>query len=182
MALIGYARISTRHQDLTTQIKQLEAAGCERIFAEQFTGSRMKRPEFDRCLAFLRRGDVLTVTRLKRLGRNTRGLLELVDLELAPRGVELNSLAESFDTRTPTGRMLFTVLSAVAEMDRELTVEASEEALAIARAEGKTGGRRPVLTPEQVEHARRLFAEGESRRAIARTLGVGRSTIGRVVA
>lgn len=179
--LIGYARISTPRQNLTTQIKELQAAGCARIFAEQFTGSRMRRPEFDRCLEYLRPGDALTITRLKRLGRNTRGLLELT-ADLEARGVQLVSLAEAFDTRTIPGRMLFTVLAAVAEMDRELTIEAVEEGLAVARAEGRTGGRRHALTPQQREHARRLVAEGTSHREVARLLNVGRSTIQRAVA
>jgi DNA invertase Pin-like site-specific DNA recombinase len=174
--LIGYARVSTRHQDVSTQVTQLNAAGCSRIFSETFTGSRMRRPQFDACLEFMRPGDTLTVTRLKRLGRNTRGLLDLVDV-LRARDLELRSLAESFDTRTIQGRMLFTVLAAVAEMDRELTIEAVNDGLEIARDAGRVGGRPRALTPEQVDNARQLIEGGATASSVARTFGIARATL-----
>ena len=113
--ILGYARVSTDDQDLTNQRTELHAAGCSRIFAEKITGTRRERPELDRMLDHLRGGDVVTVTRLDRLARSTRDLLEIAE-RLRAAGAGLRSLDEPWaDTTSPAGRMVLTVFSGIAE-------------------------------------------------------------------
>ena len=113
--ILGYARVSTDDQDLTNQRAELHAAGCSRIFAEKITGTRRKRPELDRMLDHLRGGDVVTVTRLDRLARSTRDLLEIAE-RLRAAGAGLRSLGEPWaDTTSPAGRMVLTVFAGIAE-------------------------------------------------------------------
>ena len=120
---IGYARVSTDDQDLTNQRAELHAAGCARIFAEKITGTRRERPELARMLDHLRGGDVVTVTRLDRLARSTRDLLEIAE-RLRAAGAGLRSLDEPWaDTTTPAGRMVLTVFAGIAEFERSLIID-----------------------------------------------------------
>ncbi|EMZ7167542.1 recombinase family protein [Escherichia coli] len=121
--MIGYARVSTDDQDLTNQRAELHAAGCTRIFAEKITGTHAKRPELGRMLDHLRAGDVVTVTRLDRLARSTRDLLDIAE-QLQAKGAGLRSLAEPWaDTTTPAGRMVLTVFAGIAEFERSLIID-----------------------------------------------------------
>ena len=144
MAKIGYARVSTRSQNDDSQVDDLTAYGCEKIFTDAASGKLAARPELDKALAYLRAGDVLVITRLSRAMRSLKHLLALAE-ELRERGAGLVVLKQQIDTTTPTGRLVFHVLGAIDEFQRELIVEGTREGLDAARARGRTGGRKPKL-------------------------------------
>jgi DNA invertase Pin-like site-specific DNA recombinase len=180
--LIGYARVSTRDQDLTNQEAQLRSAGCGRIFAEKITGTRRARPQLDRMLDHLRDGDVIVVTRLDRLARSIRDLLDIVE-RIRDAGAGLRSLAEPWaDTTTPAGRMVLTVFGGMAEFERSLIVERTSSGRAAAKARGTKFGRKPTLTQAQLDHIYRLADEGNtSMQQIAALFGIHRSTLFRLL-
>jgi len=174
--LIGYARVSTTDQDLTLQIEALAKAGCERLFTDKASGARTDRPGLTEALHFARAGDTLIIWKLDRLGRSIRGLIELA-AGLSARKVDFRSLTDGFDTATPSGRLLFHILASVAEMERELIKERTIAGLAAARARGGTGGgRKPAMTAEKIDTARKLLAAGDKPAKIAKLLQVGLST------
>ena len=176
MTRIGYARISTTDQDASLQHEALKSAGCSRIFTDQMSGKYATRPELDACLDYLRAGDTLVIWRLDRLGRSVLNLQELAAL-LQGRGIELVSLTEQFDTSTPAGRMLFSVLSAVAEFERDLVSERTRAGLQIAAKSGRKGGRARKLTDADVELARTRISNGETVGQAAKAAGVSRVTL-----
>jgi DNA invertase Pin-like site-specific DNA recombinase len=177
MARIGYARVSTRGQNEASQVDELKAAGCERVFTDKASGKLASRPEWDACLAYLRQGDVLVITRLSRAARNIRHLLEVAD-SLRERGIDLIVIKQALDTTTPAGRLMFHIMASIDEFQRELIVEGTLEGLAAARARGRKGGRKPVLTPEQVSLAVQLYdAKTHSVQAIADLLKCSRPTV-----
>ncbi|OJY02555.1 MAG: resolvase [Rhizobiales bacterium 63-22] len=179
--LLGYARVSTDDQDLTNQRAELKAAGCTRIFAEKVTGAHAKRPELARMLDHLRAGDVVTVTRLDRLARNTRDLLDIAE-HLNAKGAGLRSLAEPWaDTTSPAGRMVLTVFAGIADFERALIASRTSAGRTAAMARGVRFGRRPTLTPEKLAHARRLIDEGHMASEAAELLGVHRATLWRAL-
>ena len=182
MARIGYARVSTRSQSQDSQVDDLGAYGVDRLFIDQgVSGKHARRPELDKALACLREGDVFVITRLSRAMRSLKHLLELKDA-LTERGVGLVVLRQGIDTTTPQGRLVFHNLGALDEFQRELIVEGTVEGLAAARARGRSGGRKPRLTPSQLEHARQLYASGEHKVSeIAGLFGVSRQTIYRAL-
>ena len=157
MAIIGYARVSTSDQSIDRQLDELGANGCERVFSEAASGKRgAHRPQWEACLAHLRAGDTLVVVELSRLGRNTGDLGRLLD-DLDQRGIGLTILNLGIDTKTPAGRLIFTIVGAVAAMERELLIERTQSGLAAARARGRVGGRRRSFTAEQEREAQRLY-------------------------
>lgn len=174
--LIGYARVSTGDQNLDLQKNALIRAECELIFKDTASGKNSKRPGLKRVLRRLRPGDVLVVWKLDRLGRSVRDLITLVS-ELQARGVNFRSLTDSIDTSTAAGRFFFYVMSALAEMERELIVERTRAGLAAAREQGRIGGRRRVMTPEIVESGRRMLENGATRQQVADVIGVNVKTI-----
>ena len=180
--LLGYARVSTDDQDLTNQRAELQAAGCTKLFSEKFTGTQRNRPELARLLDHLRPGDVVTVTRLDRLARSTRDLLDIAE-QLQTKGAGLRSLAEPWaDTTTPAGRMVLTVFAGIAEFDRSLIIDRTRQGREAAKARGVKFGPRPTLTETQITHARELIdQEGYSVREVAAILGVHRSTLYRAI-
>lgn len=180
--LIGYARVSTRDQDLTTQEAHLRAAGCGRIFTEKITGIRRARPQLDRMLDHLRAGDVIVVTRLDRLARSILDLLDIVE-RLSEAGAGLRSLAEPWaDTTTPAGRTVLTVFGGMAEFERSLIVERTSSGRAAAKARGTKFGRKPKLEPAQLKHIYQLVDDGKaSRQEIADLFGIDRSTLYRLL-
>ncbi|HBR4201053.1 recombinase family protein [Klebsiella pneumoniae] len=174
--LIGYARVSTGDQNLDLQKNALIRAECEQIFEDTASGKNARRPGLRRALRRLKPGDVLVVWKLDRLGRSVRDLITLVS-ELQARGVNFRSLTDSIDTSTPAGRFFFHVMSALAEMERELIVERTRAGLAAAREQGRVGGRRRVMTEEVVEWCRRMLENGATRQQIADVIGVDVKTI-----
>lgn len=176
MSLIGYARVSTGGQELHLQTDALQSLGCDRIFTETASGAKADRPVLAACLDYLREGDTLIVWRLDRLGRRTLHLLELME-DLAKREIHFRSVIDGFDTTTPIGMLVFTVSAALAEMERNLTVERTHAGLAAARARGRKGGRRGVLTGARLADARKRRAAGESVPDIAEMLKVSVATV-----
>lgn len=177
MSLIGYARVSTIDQNADLQKDELVRAGCAYVYSDSISGVATERPELDAALAYLRDGDVLVVWRLDRLGRSLKHLVEVVG-ELQARGVGFRSLHENIDTTTPTGRLVFHIFAALAEFERDLIRERTHAGLTAARARGKVGGRKPILTPQKAAVARRLYDGREHTVAeIAKVLGVSRATI-----
>lgn len=180
--MIGYARVSTRGQDLDQQRAALSAAGCIRIFEEKVSGAKRDRPELAKMLDHLRAGDVVTITRLDRLARSTRDLLDIAErLDAAEAG--LKSLAEPWaDTTTPAGRMVLTFFAGVAEFERSLIAERTSAGRIAAKARGVRFGPSPALSAEQITHARQLINEEKKPiTEVARLLGVHRATIYRAL-
>ncbi|OZY44019.1 recombinase family protein [Pseudomonas lundensis] len=178
---IGYARVSTQGQDLEQQRIALGQNRCHRIFEEKVSGAKLDRPELSRLLDHLRPGDVLIVTRLDRLARSTTDLLHIAE-RLKNIGAGLRSLAEPWaDTTSPAGRMVLTIFAGIADFERSLIGERTSAGRAAAKAKGVRFGPKPVLSPEQVAHARRLIEEGQSVSEVARLLGVHRATLYRAL-
>jgi DNA invertase Pin-like site-specific DNA recombinase len=177
---VGYARTSTLEQQagLDAQIRDLKAGGCEKIFHEQVS-SVGKRPQLEAALDFIREGDTLLVTKLDRLARSTQHLLEVAD-RVKAKGADLCILNLGADTSTATGRLMFTVIGAVACFERELMLERQREGVARAKAEGKYKGRKPTARARAAEIAA-LKADGVRPVDIARRLGIGRASVYRVL-
>ncbi len=174
--LIGYVRVSTNEQNTALQRNALESAGCELIFEDKISGKTSERPGLKKVLKTLTAGDTLVVWKLDRLGRSMRHLVTLIE-ELRVSGINFRSLTDCIDTSTPMGRFFFHVMSALAEMERELIVERTRAGLAAARAEGRIGGRRPKLAAEQWEQAGRLIANGTPRKQVALIYDVAMCTL-----
>ncbi len=160
MALVGYARVSTREerQVLDRQIDALTTAGCEKIFDDRLSGVQADRPGLVACLSYLRAGDVLTVLDLDRLGRRARDLIGMIE-DLEKKGVAFKALNSPMDTTTPAGRAFLQIQAAFAEMERNLIRQRVNEGLTAARARGRRGGRPRVMTPERLRFAQHLMAD-----------------------
>jgi DNA invertase Pin-like site-specific DNA recombinase len=179
--IYGYARASTDSQALESQIEALKAAGADRVFQEKVSGAKSDRQELKRALAKLREGDVLMVTRLDRLARSTRDLLDILD-QAAKAGVGFRSLTESWaDTTTPHGRLVTTIMAGFAEFERSLILARTSEGISRAKARGVKLGRPFGMTHHQRQEALGRKSAGEPVREIARTYNVSPSTISRLV-
>jgi DNA invertase Pin-like site-specific DNA recombinase len=179
--LIGYARVSTDDQDLALQRAALNQAGCRKLYEEKISGAKRERPELNKMLEQLRADDVVVVSRLDRLARSTRDLLEIAE-RLKDAGVGLRSLHEPWaDTTSPAGRMVLTVFAGIAEFERELIRERTHAGRLAAQARGVRFGRAPKLSAEQITLARRLAAEGTSIPEVSRVLNVHRGTLYRAL-
>ena len=180
--LVGYARVSTIDQQPELQIDALKQAGCSRIFVDHASGTLRDRPELTKALDYLRDGDVLVLWRLDRLGRSVKNLIDVIG-DLSKRGIAVQSLHEHIDTNTAAGRMVLRVFAALAEMERDLIHERTMAGLEAARARGRVGGRRPLLTGDKLRLARQMYDSQEYKlTAIADTLGVSRATVYRALA
>lgn len=182
MTVYGYARVSTTAQDVAAQRRALLDAGVaeEHLVEDHVSGTKASRPGLDRLLGLLGEGDVLTVWKLDRLGRSVSHLVDLVD-DIGGRGVQLRSLTEGLDTTTPGGRLLFHLMAALAEFERDLIRERTAAGLEAARASGKVLGRPSAVTREQYRLIRTMAAQGSPHRTIAATCGVPRATVGRII-
>lgn len=153
--VFGYARVSTETQNLDRQLDALKKFGVDQIYNEKMTGTKKDRPELMKMLDRMTVGDVVVVADLSRLGRSTKDLIELTEL-FHSRGVNLVSLKESIDTNTPTGKLLFTLMSALAQFERDVIAERTCEGLRSARARGRIGGR-PKTNTDAVKKAVKLY-------------------------
>jgi len=174
--LIGYARVSTPEQDLTPQLDALREAGCERIFSDKASGAKASRIGLADALSHVRAGDVLVVWKLDRLGRTMKGLVDLA-ADLEARSIGLRSLTDGIDTAGTAGKLVFHIMAAMAEMERDLNRERTTAALIVARRQGRVGGRKTVMTPKRLEAARALLVSGMSMREIAPAIGVSVPTL-----
>lgn len=178
----GYARVSTDEQHLGLQLQALKKAGCDPIFMDHgVSGATMRRDGLDRLLASLREGDQLVVWRLDRLGRSLTGLIQLLD-DLQERRIGFCSLCEHIDIGTPSGKLVFHMMAALAEFERSLISERTQAGMAAARAQGKHVGRPPSLTTRQCLMAKALIQEGRSPARVAHEFGVAASTLKRLIA
>jgi DNA invertase Pin-like site-specific DNA recombinase len=174
---IGYARVSTEYQTLDLQRDALKRAKCREIYEEHVSGKNAARPQLEACLKSLREGDTLIVWRLDRLGRSLGNLIHLTH-EFKARGVGFASLTEQIDTRSPTGQLVFHVIGALAEFERNLIRERTLAGLKAARARGRKGGRPMKLSPKELKTIRTLLRSNEVPvQNIAAQFGVNRSTL-----
>lgn len=174
---IGYARVSTEDQSFTLQHDALKSAGCERIFDDKVSGTKVERPGLNRALEQLRDGDTLVVWRLDRLGRSLKDLIARAE-ELKEMGVGLKSLQESIDTTSSGGQLIFHMFGALAEFERNLIRERTQAGLNAARARGRKGGRKKALDRKKRAHAVALYrAREHTVPEICRLMGISRATL-----
>jgi DNA invertase Pin-like site-specific DNA recombinase len=182
MAIFGYARVSTDGQTLAAQDAQLHGAGCVKVYSEKVSGAKTDRAELAKVLRRLQDGDVLMVTRLDRLARSTRDLLNILDT-IAKAGAGFKSLGDAWaDTTTAHGRLMLTVLGGLAEFERELIIARTGDGRARAKAKGVRFGRPPSLTAHQRQEAFQRLAGGEAQADVARSYAVSQATISRLQA
>ena len=180
MTVFGYARVSTEGQTLDAQLTQLKAAGCTKIYREKISGAKANRPQLDRVIGAIGRDDILVVTRLDRLARSTRDLLNVL-AAIGEKGAAFRSLNDAWaDTTSAHGRLMLTVLGGLAEFERELIRSRTGEGRQRAMARGVRMGRRPKLSTHQRGEAIRRRDAGDTLMDIARTYGVSHSTISRL--
>ena len=179
---IGYARVSTRDQNLELQLDALDKAGCKRIFTDKLSGAQVERPGLKEALSLSlsREADTLVVWKLDRLGCSVKGLVDLVN-ELEAAKVHFQSITDGVDTKTPAGRFFFHVMASLAQTERELILERTRAGLEAARCAGRVGGRKRRMTDGKVQAARKLLASGTPQREVAHSLGVSVPTLYRWV-
>ena len=174
---IGYARVSTTEQNLDLQRDALKAAGCGKIIEDTASGGKTQRAGLDRVRETLRKGDVLVVWRLDRLGRSLRHLIELMT-ELEGEGIGFQSVTEAIDTTTPGGKLVFHIFGALAEFERNLIRERTHAGLEAARARGRKGGRRKKLDDRKQALAVDLYRQKKHTiDEICRTVGISKPTL-----
>ena len=177
MAKIGYARVSTKDQNLDVQLMALRDFGCEQLFFEKLSGTIAHRPQLDACLSFLRQGDVLVVYKLDRLGRSLKNLIELLD-GLKDRGVGFVSLQDNISTEGAAGQLMLNILGAFAQFERDLILERTAEGRKAAKEKGVRFGRKSAVnasTKAKEESCVKLYEIGTPVREIQKILGIGSS-------
>lgn len=181
MLKYGYARVSTTEQDHAAQVDALKTAGAVKVFSEKISGVRADRPQLARAIAALDQGDVLAVTRIDRLARTARDLLNIVR-EVEGKGATFESLAEPWaNTNTPQAAAMLTMLSAFAQLDRSFILARTKEGRERAKAQGRRCGPKPKLNEQQIAHARDLQGEGRGLREIGALLGCSAATVSRAL-
>ncbi len=179
--LIGYARVSTVDQNLALQREALTEAGCEKIFTEQMSGAVAHRPQLVDAISYARSGDTIVVWKLDRLARSIKQLIDTIE-SLRVRGIGFRSLTEALDTTTAQGRLVFHMFGALAEFERSLIRERTQAGLLAAKRAGRTGGRPPKLTDEDIEAARAMLTNPDIGVAsVANRLGVSLATLYRYI-
>lgn len=177
MATIGYARVSTTDQNLELQLDALTKAGAARTFSDQgVSGTKTERPQLTAALDHLREGDVLTVWKLDRLGRNTRHVLEIIE-DLQARGVGFRSLTENIDTTGPMGRAMLTIMAAFVQLERDTIVERTRAGLAVAAQNNRKGGRPRRVDDATAAKVRKLKAQGMSAADIGKVTDMSRASV-----
>ena len=179
--LVGYARTSTVEQDagLDAQLRDLKALGCERVFSEQISAMALQRPQLDAALLFAREGDTLVITKPDRLARSVKDLLNIVET-VKTKKVGLRVLSMGLDTTGPEGKLMLTVLGAVAEFERDIMLTRQREGIAKAKLEGRYKGRAPTVRAK-IEQIKAMSAKGMKKAQIARELGVGVRSVFRLL-
>jgi DNA invertase Pin-like site-specific DNA recombinase len=178
---IGYGRVSTADQNLSAQEDALHTAGVDKVFVEKITGTKHLRPQFDLAKQFLRQGDTLVVTRMDRLGRSAKDLLNIVS-ELETRQINLEIVEQRIDTSTAEGKLFFTMVAAFAEFEHSMMVSRTRDGLAAARARGRNGGRPSKLSNKQIDEIKKMYLERRVPvQTIAELFSVSRPTIYRVL-
>lgn len=174
--IYGYARVSTNHQDTELQRSALELSGCDHIFEEHASGRKSNRPVLKRLITTMQPGDELVVWKLDRIGRNVLHAL-LMFQQLQEKGINFRSITDGVDLKTASGRYNFRNILSAAQYESDLNSERTLAGLAVARAKGRVGGRRPKFTDEQWWEMGERMATGESRQSVSKTYGVGLSTL-----
>ena len=172
---IGYIRVSTLEQNTMRQEALMEALGVDEVYIDRMSGKNTNRPELQKMMEYVRKGDTVIVESISRFARNTRDLLELVE-RLTVKGVEFVSKKEAIDTTTPTGKFMLTVFGAVAELEREYILQRQREGIAIAKEQGKYTGRKPIQTPEFEQITAKWRSGAITAAEAMRTLHVSKST------
>lgn len=173
---IGYARVSTNQQDTNLQLDALNAAGCEKIYEEKISGSKTDRPELQQCLKAMNPNDVLVVWKLDCLGRSLQHLIEIIN-QLESRAIGFQSLTESIDTTTPTGKLVFHIFASLAEFEKSLIRQRVMAGLDAARKSGTKFGRPEAFSSKDKEMAITMFNGGATKNDIAKHFGVTRQTV-----
>jgi DNA invertase Pin-like site-specific DNA recombinase len=172
----GYARVSTLNQDLESQLQTLENEGCNKIFAEKFTGTKADRPEFQELLSIIKEGDTLVVTKLDRFARSAEDAIHIIKC-LFDKGIKVHVLNMGLVENTPTGRLILTIMSGFAEFERDMIVERTQEGKAIARQrEDFREGRPKKFSKKQIELALKLLETNSYKEVEAKT-GISKSTL-----
>lgn len=179
MPVIGYARVSTTDQDLDVQLEALKQAGAGRIYQEKISGVKRNRAELFAMLDYVRDEDTVIVTKLDRIARSTKHLLEIVD-QLQDKGVSFKVLSIDLDTSTATGKLMLTMLGAIATFEREMMLERQAEGIAIAKQKGKYKGRKPTAR-EKAPQVKELLDQGLTKQSIADQLGIGVASVYRII-
>jgi DNA invertase Pin-like site-specific DNA recombinase len=171
---IGYCRVSTTEQNMAAQLELLNKAGCHEIFKEKVSGSNADRPELKKLLAYIRKGDTVTVSKLDRLARSTKDLLNIAEV-IKKKGADLEVLNINLDTKSPTGQLMLTMLAAIAEFERGIMLERQREGIDIAKADGKYKGRKPI-NEAKLQQVQKLVDNGTSVSKAVSEVGIGRRT------
>jgi DNA invertase Pin-like site-specific DNA recombinase len=180
--IYGYARVSTAAQDESSQVRELKAAGCEKVFREKITGTTADRPQLAKLMKRVAPGDVVITSAVDRLSRDTTDLL-VIAREVQRAGAGIHSLAEPYlDTTSDFAEVVFAILGVAAKLERRRTLERTARGRADAKEKGVKFGRKPTLTPHQQKEARARLDAGETQRSVARSYNVSQSTISRLTA
>lgn len=179
MATIGYARVSTNDQNLEAQLTQLQAVGCDKVYQEKASGAKVDRPELAAMLDYARHGDTIVVCKLDRIARSTKHLLDIVD-GLQKKGATFKVLNIDLDTSTATGKLMLTMLGAIATFEREMMLERQLEGIAQAKQAGVYKGRKPTAKA-QAKRVMELLENGKTKQAVADTLKIGVASVYRIV-
>lgn len=177
----GYGRVSTLDQNLDAQKDALMRAGATKIFVEKITGTKASRPELDLLRQMLRQGDTVLITRIDRLGRSAKDLLNIVS-DFEAKGVNLKVIEQNIDTSTNEGKLFFTMVAAFAEFEHSMMVSRTKDGLAAARARGRVGGRKAKLSDAQIGRLMELYDEQKiTIQDLANMYGISRPTVYRLV-
>lgn len=173
---IGYARVSTKDQNLELQMNALNNEGCDKIYTDKMSGTVKNRPGLDLCFDQLRKGDVFVVWKLDRLGRSVRHLVSFMN-SLEEKEIDFKSIKDNIDTSTPSGRFYFHLMASLAQMERDLISERTKAGLDAARNKGRVGGRKRSMTDSKIKAAKNLLDSGSSYSDVAENLGVALPTL-----
>ena len=174
--LIGYARVSTSEQNLCVQLNALNAAGCQKIFTDHASDSKVEPLGFAEAVEYARAGDALVVWKLDRLGLSMKGLTDLA-AQLSARKIELRSLTDGIDTSGTSGKVVFGIMAAMAEMERDLDRDRTDAVLGLACKGAPAGGRKRAMTARKIDAARQLLGSGTGPREVAAAIGVSLPTL-----